>query len=67
MHFIGRLADEARRVAEDNLEVIPAEDTNQPVAGGLWFIRDNTHAFAHQRVHEGRFTDIGSADDIDEA
>ena len=52
------------RVGIDHLEVLAVDDAHDTMAGGLRLRRDDREAFAHQGVHERRFTDIRVSNDI---
>ena len=66
LEFVGGFED-ARGVGVDDLEVVAGDDTHDAVAGCLSLGGDDGEALADQRVHEGRFPDIGIPDDIYEA
>ncbi len=59
--------ENARRVGVDNLELLAGDDAHDAVARGLRLGGDDREPLADERVHEGRFPDIGIPDDIDKA
>ena len=56
--------EDTRSVGIDHLEILAVDDTHDTMAGGLRLRCDDRKAFTHQGVHEGRFADVGIANDI---
>ena len=55
-------------VSEKNdLIILRTHQTYNAVAGSLRLMCNDGHSLAHQSIHQSRFPDIGSPDDIDEA
>jgi len=58
---------DARRIGEDDLEIVAVDDAQNAVARGLRLGGDDGEFLAHQCVHQRRLPDVGISDDIDKA